>query len=270
MTRPEHKFRQRFLDRPEDTRLGQEATRIRGQRLKTLRKRYGTLILGASLAIGGVGIPLKANRTVAPEPGTVSGIVGGVATGVESAVGSLLPSMSPDEAEQLALLSEQAKEDFFSTEVPFGDLIYREALKNDVDPELVAAVVHQESRFKPTARSPVGAMGLMQLMPRTGQWMGAKNLYDPAQNVKAGVKYLKYLEDRFDGDQTLILAAYNGGEGNVKKYGGVPPFRETRQYVKKVSDYREEYEDKVAGKVAELVEVSNPVLASHLDGAVTR
>lgn len=266
-----HKFRQRFLDRPADSRLSQEATRVRGKRLKTLRKRYGTLILGASLAVGGVGIPLKANRAANTGPGPVSEIVGGVATGVESAVGQVVPALSPDEAEaQIALLSEQAKEDFFSTEVPFGDLIYREALKNDVDPELVAAVVHQESRFKPTAKSPVGAMGLMQLMPRTGKWMGASNLYDPAQNVKAGVKYLKYLQGRFGDDQTLILAAYNGGEGNVKKYGGVPPFRETKQYVKKVSDYREEYEEKVAGKVAELVEETNPVLVTQLNEAVTR
>lgn len=266
-----HQFRHRFLDRPAKFRLTQEASRLRGQRFKTLRKRYGTLILGASLAVGGVGIPLKANRTADTGPGPVSEIVGGVASGVEAAAGSMLPSLSSVEAEeQIALLSEQAKEDFFATEVPFGDLIYKEAMKNDIDPELVAAVVHQESRFKPTARSPVGAMGLMQLMPRTGKWMGAQNLYDPAQNVKAGVKYLKYLQERFGDDQTLILAAYNGGEGNVKKYGGVPPFKETRQYVKKVADYRVEYEEKVAGKVAELVEETNPVLVSHMTEAPTR
>ncbi len=88
--------------------------------------------------------------------------------------------------------------------------------------------------------------------------------------MKAGVKYLAYLQERFGDDPELILAAYNGGEGNVKKYGGVPPFRETRQYVDKVSDYREEYEDKVAGKVAELVEETNPVLVSQLDTALTR
>lgn len=254
-----HKFRHRLLDRPANSRLRQEASRFRGKRFKELRKRYGSIVLGASLVAGGVGIPLKANRAAVPQPGPVTEIVGGVASGVESA-------LSFREAEsQIALLSEQAKEEFFRTQVPFGDLIYREALKNEVDPELVAAVVQQESRFKPTARSPVGAMGLMQLMPRTGKWMGATNLNDPQQNIKAGVKYLKYLGERFGDNETLILAAYNGGEGNVKRYGGVPPFRETRQYVKKVADYRADYEEKVAGKVAELVEESNPQLAQHLE-----
>ncbi len=181
----EHKFRHRFLDRPPKSRLTQEASRLRGKRLKSLRKRYGTLILGASLAIGGAGLPLKANRTADTGPGPVSEIVGGVATGVEAAAENLIPSLSPGEAEeQIALLSEQAKEEFFSTEVPFGDLIYREALKNDIDPELVAAVVHQESRFKPTAKSPVGAMGLMQLMPRTGQMDGRQEPLRPCSECE--------------------------------------------------------------------------------------
>jgi soluble lytic murein transglycosylase-like protein len=74
----------------------------------------------------------------------------------------------------------------------------------------------------------------MQLMPRTGRWLGATNLYDPAQNVDAGVKYIKYLQGRFDGNLKKTIAAYNAGEGNVKRYGGVPPFNETRSYVKKV------------------------------------
>ena len=74
----------------------------------------------------------------------------------------------------------------------------------------------------------------MQLMPRTGRWMGARDLYDPEQNVDAGVKYIKYLHKRFDGNLKKTLAAYNAGEGNVKRYGGIPPFRETQTYVKKV------------------------------------
>ncbi|HYH10250.1 MAG TPA: lytic transglycosylase domain-containing protein [Thermoanaerobaculia bacterium] len=123
---------------------------------------------------------------------------------------------------------------FFADEIPYGELIYAKAKKYDVDPALVAAVIEQESRFKPRAKSPVGARGLMQLMPRTGRWMGARNLYDPEQNVDAGVKYIKYLDKRFNGDLKKIIAAYNGGEGNVKRYRGIPPFRETRQYVKKV------------------------------------
>ena len=95
-------------------------------------------------------------------------------------------------------------------------------------------MIEQESRFKPRAKSHVGARGLMQLMPRTGRWMGAKNLYDPEQNVDAGVKYIKYLDKRFKGNLKNTIAAYNAGEGNVQRYGGIPPFRETRTYVKKV------------------------------------
>src|SRR5687768_13376799 len=129
----------------------------------------------------------------------------------------------------------------------------------------VAAVIEQESRFKPKAKSPVGARGLMQLMPRTGKWMGAKNLYDPEQNVDAGVKYIAYLDKRFKGDLKKIVAAYNGGEGNVMRYRGIPPFRETRTYVKKVMknyDKRtkqlEKYEkDQLGGSIPEA------------DGAVT-
>ncbi|HSN69174.1 MAG TPA: transglycosylase SLT domain-containing protein [Thermoanaerobaculia bacterium] len=133
----------------------------------------------------------------------------------------------------LALVTADVREEFFEG-MPFGSLIREKAEKYDVDPALVAAIVENESRFKPRAQSHRGARGLMQLMPRTGRWMGASNLYDPEQNLDAGVKYLKYLEKRFDGNQTKIIAAYNAGEGNVLRYGGIPPFHETRTYVKKV------------------------------------
>lgn len=134
---------------------------------------------------------------------------------------------------EFALVTRAVREEFFQ-ELPFGSLIWEKAAKYDVDPALVAAIVENESRFRPRARSHRGALGLMQLMPRTGRWMGARNLYDPEQNLDAGVKYLKYLEKRFNGNQTKIIAAYNAGEGNVQRYGGIPPFRETRTYVKKV------------------------------------
>jgi hypothetical protein len=135
---------------------------------------------------------------------------------------------------EMARINTAIRRDFLQNVLPFGDLIHDKAQKYDVDPALVAAVVETESRFHRTARSPVGAQGLMQLMPRTGRWMGATNLYDAEQNVDAGVKYLKYLQGRFDGDLKNTIAAYNAGEGNVQRYGGVPPFRETRSYVKKV------------------------------------
>lgn len=136
--------------------------------------------------------------------------------------------------EEMKRISDAIRAEFFESEIPYGRLINEKSEKYGVDPALVAAVMEQESRFKPRARSHVGATGLMQLMPRTGRWMGARNLYDPEQNIDAGVKYIKYLEKRFDGDLTKIIAAYNAGEGNVQRYRGVPPFRETRTYVKKV------------------------------------
>ncbi|HEV7240953.1 MAG TPA: lytic transglycosylase domain-containing protein [Thermoanaerobaculia bacterium] len=136
--------------------------------------------------------------------------------------------------EEMHRISDAVRAEFFTEEIPYGALIYEKAKKYDVDPALVAAVIEQESRFRPRAKSHVGARGLMQLMPRTGRWMGARDLYDPEQNVDAGVKYIKYLNKRFNGDLKKTIAAYNGGEGNVMRYRGVPPFRETRQYVKKV------------------------------------
>lgn len=131
------------------------------------------------------------------------------------------------------------RKQFFANAVPFGDIIHAKAQKYDVDPALVAAVVETESRFQTNARSQVGARGLMQLMPKTGRWMGASNLYNAEQNVDAGAKYLKYLDGRFDGNLTKTIAAYNAGEGNVRRYNGVPPFRETRSYVKKVMSHYE-------------------------------
>jgi len=125
------------------------------------------------------------------------------------------------------------RKQFFANAVPFGDLIHAKAQKYNVDPALVAAVVETESRFRTNARSQVGARGLMQLMPKTGRWLGARNLYNADQNVDAGAKYLRYLNQRFDGNLTKTIAAYNAGEGNVRRYNGVPPFRETRSYVKK-------------------------------------
>jgi len=136
--------------------------------------------------------------------------------------------------EEMQRISDVIRRDFFANAVPFGDLIHQKAEKYDVDPALVAAVMETESKFKSRARSQVGAKGLMQLMPRTGRWMGAKNLYDPEQNVEAGTKYLRYLNQRFDGNLKKTIAAYNAGEGNVRRYKGVPPFRETRSYVNKV------------------------------------
>ena len=165
---------------------------------------------------------------------------------------------------EMARINDAIRQEFFANAVPFGDLIHEKAQKYDVDPALVAAVVETESRFHPQAHSGVGARGLMQLMPKTGRWLGATNLYDPEQNVDAGVRYLKYLQNRFDGNLTKAIAAYNGGEGNVQRYGGVPPFRETRSYVKKVMSRYEERQRQLKA-----YEHDMPAGAVAADGVVT-
>lgn len=117
------------------------------------------------------------------------------------------------------------------------DRIVREAAaRHDLDPALVKAVISTESGWNPQAVSRKGAVGLMQLIPATAQRYGADNPFDPAQNVEAGTTYLRSLLDRYDGDLTKSLAAYNAGEHAVDESRGLPAYRETRRYVRKVTD----------------------------------
>ena len=115
---------------------------------------------------------------------------------------------------------------------PYLPLIEAAALRHQVDPRLVHAVITVESRFQARARSRKGAMGLMQLMPATARELQVRNPFDPATNIDAGVRHLRQLLDRFD--VQLAVAAYNAGAGAVRRFGGVPPFRETQAYVRQV------------------------------------
>jgi len=119
---------------------------------------------------------------------------------------------------------------------PFGDLIYQVAARYSLNPHLLAAIVRVESSFNPRALSRKGACGLMQLLPETARRFGLrrKDLFDPAKNLEAGARYLKWLSSRFGEDPIRVLAAYNAGEGAVQRYGGVPPYKETRNYVDRI------------------------------------
>jgi soluble lytic murein transglycosylase-like protein len=119
-------------------------------------------------------------------------------------------------------------------DVPYGAEITAAAKKYGIDPALLAGLVKQESGFNPNVGSPAGARGLTQLMPATAAGLGVTNVLDPAQSLEGGAKYLRAQLDAFGGDVTRALAAYNAGPGAVKRYGGVPPYAETQNYVRAV------------------------------------
>ena len=139
------------------------------------------------------------------------------------------------------LAAHQDPQLFRSDPSAFDRLIRRVAAEHKVDFALVKAVMHVESSFNPYAKSHKGALGLMQLMPATAQRYGIHDIYDPVQNVVAGVKHLRYLLQLFNHKQKLALAAYNAGENAVRRHRGIPPYPETQAYVRKVLRFRQQY-----------------------------
>ena len=139
---------------------------------------------------------------------------------------------------------EIAKEQFFRTQVPFGSIIYREARRNQLAPELVAAIVQTESDFRVGLISRKNAQGLMQIVPETAELLGVKDPFNPHENIAAGTRYLRYLMDRFPNER-LALAAYNAGETKVARLGSIPQYEETIAYIEKVNRRTRAYQQRV-------------------------
>ena len=152
--------------------------------------------------------------------------------------------LAAKQQESRSLTIDMFKEAYFREHVPYGAIIFREARRHDLPPELVAAMVQTESDFRAGLVSHKSAQGLMQIVPGTARVLGIRDPFDPEENIAAGTKYFRYLLNRFD-SETMALAAYNAGPGNVDRFGGVPPFTETREYIAKVNRRTHRYRQRV-------------------------
>lgn len=186
-----------------------EEARANGDRMRLVLDNGGALVLPL----------LRVERVVADEIDRSSPAAGGEL--------DWLPAVD---------ISVRFPDDARAPEIPFGDIIFESARRHDLNPALVAAVVRAESAFDPRAVSIKGARGLMQLMPATALRFGLHEteVLVPERNVDAGTRYLRWLADRFEERVPLMLAGYNAGEGTVERYAGVPPYRETRDYLRRI------------------------------------
>ena len=160
------------------------------------------------------------------------------ARAVPADVSSAQPSTAPrpSAAPSLQMAAGTALEGFSTGDANVDRFIVASSNRHGVDPLLIYSIMHRESSFKKFALSHKGARGLMQLMPATAARLGVRDIFDPQQNIEGGVKYMRILLNMFDGDVRLALAGYNAGEGAVLKYGrSVPPYRETQEYVRRIS-----------------------------------
>ena len=155
--------------------------------------------------------------------------------------GAVLFTDSPTQAGCKLLIGRRPAPQPGGSPTQYDEIIVSAAERYGVDPALVRAVVKAESDFNETARSRKGAQGLMQLMPDTAQLHNVANVYNPEENIEGGVRHLRLLLDRYRGDLRLTLAAYNAGVQAVEKHGGIPPFAETKEYVRRVLTFHERY-----------------------------
>jgi soluble lytic murein transglycosylase-like protein len=157
----------------------------------------------------------------------------------------IIPGSLPQKHSQNIMESGSSSLNGETAECRLHPMVIQTASRYQVDPALVKAIIMAESGYNVRAISQKGAKGLMQLMPTTAQALGVEDAFNPKQNINGGVRYFKQLVEQFDGDITLALAAYNAGSRNVRNYQGIPPFKATRRYIKKVFKYYQIYKDRM-------------------------
>ena len=171
-------------------------------------------------------------------------------TGVQPFSGSLIPTITPPAPAASAAVGKSLG-GFSTGDATIDSYIAESGARNGVDPLLLYSIMHRESSFRRMAVSPKGARGLMQLMPGTAARFGVSNIFDPRQNIEGGARYVRFLLDTFGGDVRLALAGYNAGEGAVMKYGNrVPPYNETQEYVRRISERYELMRDPSTAQLA--------------------
>ncbi|MET0555298.1 MAG: lytic transglycosylase domain-containing protein [Vicinamibacteria bacterium] len=205
--------------------------RKRVSRRRTGRRRRSRRL---NVVVGKAALTATLSLSVAPHGGASIPARRGLAGAVEAALQPAAPDLRLPKPVVAPLVELATRIPHRSRNTKFDEHINAAAAKHGVDVDLVRAIIQVESGFDHRARSRRGARGLMQLMPGTARDMGARNAFDPRQNIFAGVRYLRFLLDAFGGDVTLAAAAYNAGPTVVKRYGGVPPYEETQTYVQKV------------------------------------
>jgi membrane-bound lytic murein transglycosylase B len=218
--------------------------------LKTARLAIaaGVLLMGASSVASAEIVFMTSGGTLSVKGHTTNGDTvtltlrtGGTVTCDKFLIAKIVPDevphpdpLPPASLQMPAVTAQRGGRGAQLRETAYADLIAVAADTYGVDPILVQALIQVESNYQPRARSSKGAMGLMQLMPSVAREYKVKNAYDPATNIDAGVRKLKSLIDGMKGDLSLALAAYNAGEAAVARFGGVPPYRETRSYVSRI------------------------------------